>query len=174
MAASAATVNKQMETLSGKYLSLKLGTELYGLAILKIQEIIGLMSTTAIPKAPKFVRGIINLRGTVIAVVDLRLKFNMDERKDTERTCIIVVQVRLMGQYIVLGLVVDEVCEVLDIPGTQIEPPPTFGQEVDTGFIRGIGKVAEKVIMLLDVDLILSGEEAKILGGVVSAQGGGN
>lgn len=148
---------------AGKYLTFKLGTESYGLAILKVQEIIGLMAITQVPKAPGFIRGIINLRGRVIAVVDSRMKFNMDGHEDTERTCIIVVQVKLAGQEVTMGLLVDEVSEVLDIAGDLIEPPPAFGQGVDTNFILGIGKVGGKVIMLLDVDRVLSGDETAFL-----------
>ena len=170
MAATVTTKKTGDSTASlsaGKYLTFKLGAESYGLAILKVQEIIGLMAITQVPKAPHFMRGIINLRGRVIAVVDSRLKFDMDVREDTERTCVIVVQVRLAGQEITMGLIVDEVSEVLDIPGNLIEPPPAFGQDVNTDFILGIGKVGGKVIMLLDVDRVLSGGDAVLLENVV-------
>ncbi len=144
---------------AGKYLTFKLGAELYGLEILKVQEIIGIMSVTHIPRSPEYVRGVINLRGKVIPVVDLRLKFAMEQMDDTDRTCIIVVQVATAQREVTMGIIVDEVSEVLEVRGEQIEPPPTFGSAVDTDFILGIGKVEQKVIMLLDVDRVLGGGE---------------
>ncbi len=141
---------------AGKYLTFELGEEVYGLEILKVQEIIGIMGVTSVPKTPSFVRGVINLRGKVIPVVELRLKFDMEERPDTERTCIIVVQVVANGQLLTMGVIVDGVSEVLDIKAEQIEPPPSFGTRLSTDFILGMAKVDKKVVMLLDVDEVLS------------------
>ncbi len=155
--------------LAGKYLTFKLGAEIYGLGILKVQEIIGMIPVTHVPRTPSYMRGVINLRGKVIPVVDLRLKFCMQPQQDTERTCIIVVQVRRSDQKIVMGLIVDEVSEVSDIAAGQIEPPPSFGSSVDTAFILGMGKVNEKVVMLLDTDKVLSNEETTL----VTANGAG-
>jgi purine-binding chemotaxis protein CheW len=143
----------------GKFLTFHLGEEEYGLEILKVQEIIGIMAITRVPRTPEFVRGVINLRGKVIPVVDLRLKFEMEGKEDTERTCIIVVQVAHNNTQVTMGLLVDEVSEVLDIDGKQIEPPPSFGTAIEADFIFGMGKIDQKVVMLLDVDEVLSTRE---------------
>jgi purine-binding chemotaxis protein CheW len=144
---------------AGKYLTFQLGEEAYGLEILRVQEIIGMMSVTRVPGTPEFVRGVINLRGKVIPVVDLRLKFGLERQTDTEKTCIIVAQVVRAEKEVTMGIIVDEVLEVLDIAGDRIEPPPSFGSAVDTDFIFGMGKVGRKVVMLLDVDRVLSNGE---------------
>ena len=151
-----------MAAKSGKYLTFKLGVEEYGLEILKVQEIIKMMDITRVPRTPAFVRGVINLRGKVIPVVDLRLKFCMESRENSDKTCVIVVQVAQPGAAsgsVTMGTLVDEVSEVLDITGDQIEPSPEFGTSVNTDFILGMGKVAKKVIMLLDIDKVLSSGE---------------
>lgn len=160
--ASANATQSTMRDVAGKYLTFKLGPESYGLGILKVQEIIGLMAITHVPRASHYVRGVINLRGKVIPVVDLRLKFGMESTTDTERTCVIVVQVVNGTQTVVMGLIVDEVSEVLDITENQLEPPPSFGTSVDTMFIQGMGKVGDKVIILLDVDRALVGDSVEL------------
>ena len=162
---SEALVEREAGTTAqeGKYLTFQLGEEVYGLRILKVQEIMGLMAVTHVPRTPSFVRGVVNLRGKVIPVIDLRLKFGMAHRDDTERTCIIVVQVVRDSQQVTMGLIVDEVSEVLNIMAEDIEPPPSFGASVDTAFILGMGKVGNKVIMLLDVDRVLSGTEVALI-----------
>lgn len=144
---------------AGKYLTFNMGREVYGIEILKVQEIIGMMTVTRVPKTPGFVRGVVNLRGKVIPVIDLRLKFELDSRQDTERTCIIVVQVVLGAATVVMGLIVDEVSEVLNVLAEQIEASPSFGGAVETDFILGMGKVGQKVVMLLDVDKVLASDE---------------
>ncbi|MFP4163679.1 MAG: chemotaxis protein CheW [Chitinispirillaceae bacterium] len=150
--------------LAGKYLTFKLADEGYGLEILKVQEIIGMMSITRMPRTPDFVRGVINLRGKVIPVIDLRLKFGFEAKEDTDRTCIIVVQVESTSDHsVIMGIIVDEVSEVLDIQAEQIEPAPSFGSSVDTDFILGMGKASQKVIMLLDVDKVMSKNEIDTL-----------
>lgn len=154
--------------LAGKYLTFELGREVYGLQILKVQEIIGMMNVTAVPRTPEFVRGVINLRGKVIPVIDLRLKFAMETKEDTERTCIIVVQVSGGSQMVTMGIIVDEVSEVLDVKAEQIEPPPSFGGAVDTDFILAMGKVGQKVVMLLDADKVLTNREFAAMSSVVS------
>ena len=151
------------EDRAGKYLTFELGNEVYGLEILKVQEIIGIMTVTRVPRTPEFVRGVINLRGKVIPVVDLRIKFGLQSADDTERTCIIVVQVTKQDTTVTMGIIVDEVSEVLDIAAKQIEPAPEFGTEIETNFILGMGKVDKKVIMLLDVDKVLSGGEIEMV-----------
>ncbi len=143
----------------GKYLTFNLSKEVYGIEILKVQEIIGMMQVTRVPKTPEFVRGVVNLRGKVIPVIELRLKFGLDRMEDTDLTCIIVVQVALNGSPVIMGLIVDEVSEVLNVLVNQIEASPSFGSKVDTDFILGMGKVGIKVVMLLDMDKVLASDE---------------
>ena len=153
-----------MSAQAGKYLTFKLGAEEFGLEILKVQEIIKMMEITRVPRTPEFVRGVINLRGKVIPVTDLRLKFGMDAMATTDKTCVIVVQVAHGEGRVTMGIIVDEVSEVLDVTAGQIEPAPEFGSSADTEFILGMGKVGKKVVMLLDVDKVLSTAEAAALG----------
>ena len=153
-AASAEVVGDLLH-LAGKYLTFQLGDEIFGLEILKVQEIIGMQNVTQIPRTPSHVRGVINLRGQVIPVVDLRLKFGMASHEDTERTCIIVVQLSGEGGQVTVGIIVDEVSEVLDVEAAQLEPPPSFGAGVDTDFIMAMGKVGERVVILMDVVKVL-------------------
>ncbi len=152
---AAPTGAKTIGSLDGKYLTFVLGEEEYGLEILKVREIIGLMEITSVPQTPDFIKGVINLRGKVIPVIDLRLKFGMAEVEPTEETCVIVVDI--VGS--MMGILVDTVSEVLDIGANQIEPPPSFGSKVDADFIMGMGKIKDKVKILLDIDRVLSTEE---------------
>jgi len=145
--------------LAGKYLTFRLADEEYGLEILKVQEIIQMQAVTKVPRTPDYMRGVINLRGKVIPVVDLRKKFNMDSSKDTDKTCIIVVQVVNGNNKVVMGTIIDEVKEVLDIKAENIEETPSFGASINTDFILGIGKVGATVKMLLDIDKVLSMSE---------------
>jgi len=138
----------------GKYLTFKLAEEEYGVEILKVREIIGLLAITAVPCMPVCMKGVINLRGKVIPVIDLRLKFGLSEAEHTDQTCIIVVDV---GKEI--GIIVDTVSEVLDIAGEEIEPAPTMSADVDTSFILGMGKVGDEVKILLDIDKVLSSDD---------------
>jgi purine-binding chemotaxis protein CheW len=142
--------------LAGKYLTFKLAEEEYGLEILKVQEIIQMQAVTKVPRTPDHVRGVINLRGKVIPVVDLRRKFGLDSVKDTEKTCIIVVQITHKDGKVVMGIIIDEVKEVLDIKADNIEDTPSFGESVNTEFILGIGKIGTSVKMLLSIDKVLS------------------
>jgi len=154
---------------AGKFLSFILGDEEYGLEILKVQEINGMMGITRVPRTPDHVRGVINLRGRVIPIISLRSKFRMPPVADTEKTCIIVVQVAHADREITMGIVVDEVSEVLSITEGQIEAPPSFGgglEEADV--ITGMGKLESKVVILLDIDRVLSGAEMEA---VVQATG---
>ena len=152
-----------MSQYGGKYLTFKIGAEEYGVEILKVQEIIKMMDITKVPRVQSYVRGVINLRGKVIPVIDLRLKFGMEEKKTTDLTCVIVLQVAHAHGSIVMGAIVDEVSEVLDISAEHIEPTPDFGTEVDTNFILGMGKVGKMVILLLDIDKVLSTAELTAL-----------
>ncbi len=148
---------EQTETIArgGKFLTFYLGEEEYGIEILKVQEIIGLMSITRVPRTPDFVRGVINLRGKVIPIVDLRKKFRMEAVEDTEETCIIVVQTHGVQ----FGVVVDRVSEVVDLKDDSIEEAPEFGAEIDTDYILGMGKSGSRVRILVDIDRVLSKEE---------------
>jgi len=161
--AATAEINKKIANLAGKYLTFRLAEEEYGLEILKVQEIIQMQSVTRIPRTPDYVRGVINLRGKVIPVIELRKKFGFDSVKDTEKTCIIVVQIQHTDTTIVMGIIIDEVKEVLNIKAENIEETPTFDANINTEFILGIGKIGNSVKMLLDIDKVLSmGEIASI------------
>jgi len=153
----ARTGANRVDNRAGKYLTFRLAQEEYGLEILKVREIIGLMDITKVPKTPHDIRGVINLRGKVIPVLDLRLKFGMEAKQDTEETCIIVVDIAGEDGSILMGILVDAVSEVLDIQSSEIEDAPTFGADVDTRFILGIGKVKNTVKILLDIDRVLTG-----------------
>lgn len=150
------TVN---DSRAGKYLTFALGSEEYGLEILKVREIIGYMDITAVPHTPAHVKGVINLRGQVISVVDLRSRFAMTAIQRTDQTCIIVVEIQKEGRRICMGIVVDRVSEVLDIPGQSIEDAPAFGADIDTSFIRGMGKIGQNVKILLDIDKVLTASD---------------
>jgi purine-binding chemotaxis protein CheW len=149
---------------AGKYLTFALSNEEYGLEILKVREINGYMQITAVPQTPAHVKGVINLRGQVIPVIDLRMKFGMNEAEVTEETCIIVVEIHQNDRKFQTGIVVDRVKEVLDIEGENIEDAPQFGFNVDTNFILGMGKVNGAVKILLDIDKVLGGEQFASLG----------
>jgi len=147
--------------LAGKYMTFKLAEEIYGLEILKVREIIGLMDITRVPRAADFIRGVINLRGKVIPVADLRLKFGMDPCQATDQTVIIVVQCAVGGRNLTMGILVDQVLEVLSIEPAQIEPPPALGEAaVEAQFIMGVGKAGERVVFLLDIGKVLGGDGA--------------
>jgi len=154
---------RAMKELEGKYLTFALGNEEYGLGILKVREIIGIMEITPVPHTPEFIKGVINLRGRVIPVLDLRLKFDMASQEYTDRTCIIVVEILGRSGSIQVGMVVDAVSEVVNVSAEEIEPPPAFGMDVDTAYILGMAKIKGKVKILLDIDKILGqGELSKL------------
>ncbi len=152
-------LNKAIMEKEGKYLTFALGPEEYGLEILKVREIFGYMEITAVPQTPEYVKGVINLRGQVIPVIDLRSKFGMDTAEVTEETCIIVVEITQGSRQFQTGIVVDHVSEVLDIDGNDIEESPQFGSNVNTSFILGMGKIGDTVKILLDIDRVLGGED---------------
>ena len=152
---------KERVSRDEKFLTFSLAGEEYGIGILKVKEIIGMMPVTTVPRTPVFVKGVINLRGKVIPVVDLRLKFGMEESDYTERTCIIVVEIQGQRSAILIGIVVDSVSEVLNIKASDIEETPAFGGRLDTDYILGMAKVNGGVKILLDIDRVL-GEEGVI------------
>ena len=152
-------INSALLDKEGKYLTFALANEEYGLEILKVREIIGYMEITAVPQTPHHVKGVINLRGQVIPVIDLRAKFGMETTDVTEETCIIVVEISQGARSFSTGIVVDHVQEVLDIDGKDIEAAPQFGSAVDTNFILGMGKIGDSVKILLDIDKVLGGDD---------------
>ena len=156
--AKLAEVTAGVHDLAGKYLTFVLDREEYGIEILKVREIIGMIDVTPVPQVPHYIKGVINLRGKVIPVADLRLKFGMDEKGYDEATCIIVLDVS--GKQI--GAIVDTVSEVLDVTGDQIEPTPDFGSKLDTEYILGMGKIGNNVKILLDIDKVLSFDEIHV------------
>ncbi len=158
---STTTVKQQnTESIEGKYLTFSLAKEEYGIGILKVREIIGYVPITPIPRTPDYVKGILNLRGQVIPVIDLRLRFSMPAAEVTEQTCIIVAEVAAAGHILHLGLIVDRVQEVLNINRKDIDSTPQFGDSgVCLDFILGIGKVGNAVKILLDIDRIVEADQ---------------
>ena len=153
-------VDEAISDRDGKYLTFALGSEEYGLEILKVREIIGYMDITSVPQTPEYVRGVINLRGQVIAVVDLRSRFGMDAVEMTDETSVIVVEISQAGREISTGIIVDRVSEVLDIAGENIQEPPKLGGTVNTDFILGMGTIGDDVKILLDIDKVLKSTDA--------------
>jgi len=156
------TMTQAVNTMSdreGKYLTFTLAGEEYGISILKVKEIIGMMPITTVPQTPPYVKGVINLRGKVIPVVDLRSKFGMNSIEYTERTCIIVVEIAGSATTIPMGIVVDSVSEVLHIKSGDIEETPSFGNQLDTDYILGMAKVGGGVKILLDIDRVMNADE---------------
>ncbi len=146
--------------LGGKYLTFLLYGENYGIEILKVREIFGMQEITSVPGVPEYVQGVINLRGRIIPVIDLRLKFGFDENEYNKETCIIVVSI----DEILVGIIVDTVSEVVDIPGDDIEQSPSFGADTPTEYLRGMGKVKEHVVILLNVENVFSVQEISSIG----------
>jgi purine-binding chemotaxis protein CheW len=151
--------SEALDEKEGKYLTFSLSNEEYGIGILKIKEIIGMMPITSVPRTPKYVRGVINLRGKVIPVIDLRIRFCMEEKDYNDRTCIVVVEIESHGIDMVIGIVVDSVSEVLNIKSEEIEETPEFGTTLNTEYILGMATMEGGVKILLDIDAVLSSEE---------------
>jgi purine-binding chemotaxis protein CheW len=147
----------QTRAKAGKYLTFALGKEEFGIEILKVREIIGHMAITAVPQMPNYVKGIVNLRGQVIPVVDLRSRFGMETKEVTDQTCIIMVDIHQADRSFFAGLVVDRVQEVLNIEADNIDDAPQFGTDVNTDFLLGIGKAGSAIKLLLDIDRVLEG-----------------
>jgi len=151
------------DTRAGKYLTFIVDQEEFGVAVLKVREIMGIQEVTAVPRTPAWMKGVINLRGKIIPVVDLRLKFGLAATAYTERTCIVVVQIRSGADLLSTGIVVDEVSEVLTMSPGDIEDTPDFGSGVDTAYILGMAKIKDKVKILLDIDKVLTNYEIRDL-----------
>lgn len=157
--ADVGTVAESLKILAGKYLTFRLESEEFAIGITKVKEIIVMQAVTKVPRTPEYIRGVINLRGKVIPVIDLRVKFGMRPIENSERTCIVVVNIENIKSSIMMGVVIDEVKEVLDIKSECIEQTPSFGTTIDTSFILGIGKVGLAVKMLLDIEKVLKTNE---------------
>jgi len=171
MTAKAKKMDEEVKAITekeGKYLAFSLANEEYGISILKVREIIGMMQITTVPKTPDFVKGVINLRGKVIPVMDLRLRFGMEAIEYTDRTCIIVVEVEGRGVEVQIGTVVDSVSEVLNVNGDEIKETPTFGVKLNTDYILGMATVEGGVKILLDVDKVLTEQEVETVSGIKS------
>jgi len=152
--------NVETSQRAGKYLTFGLADEEYGLEILKVREILGMLEITAVPQTPHYIKGVVNLRGKVIPVVDLRTKFGLESVEQTAETCIIVVDV----SGVEMGIVVDRVSEVRNIEEKNIDDPPNFGVAVDTSFILGMGKSKDNVAMLLDISKVLTDSDLEDIG----------
>lgn len=148
-----------MDVTDCRQLTFTLNGGAYGFPIQSVHEVIGLVAITKVPKTPDYIKGIINLRGKIMPVLDLRLKFEMPQGAYDERTCIIIVSVEIHGELKTMGVVVDSIAEVIDIDPNEIEPPPEYGGNDNSGLLKGIGKYKGKVIMLLDINTVVGGEE---------------
>lgn len=155
------SVNQITETR--QYLTFKLGNEIFATDVAKVREVLDLTTITQIPRTPDFMAGVINLRGSVVPVVDLRLKFGMTLAEQTVNTCVIIVEVDLDGETVVMGAMADAVQEVLDLEPDQIEPPPRIGTKMNTDFIRGMGKHLEQFIIILDINKVFTIEELELV-----------
>ncbi len=157
----------QSDARAGKYLTFQLANEEFGIGVLKVREIMGIQEITAVPQTPAHVKGVINLRGKVIPVVDLRLKFGMSTAEYTQRTCIIVTQVHGESGSILMGIIVDGVSEVLNLASSEIEDTPDFGEEIAGRYLLGMAKVKGRVKILLDIDKVLSTQELRHLNAIL-------
>lgn len=162
----AATPSTATSSLSGKYLTVVLENEAYGIGVLKVREIIRMQKITPVPQMPAYVKGVINLRGRVIPIVDLRVKFGL-KAEFAERTCIVVVQVKLPSEQVVqMGLIVDSVEEVVTLQAGEIEPTPEFGARIDTAYLLGMAKIKGAVKTLLDIDRVVAPETVQAIASV--------
>ncbi|MBI5888154.1 MAG: chemotaxis protein CheW [Deltaproteobacteria bacterium] len=146
-----------------QYLTFKLGDEVFALDISQVREVLDFTTVTKVPRTPEFMRGVINLRGSVVPIVDMRLKFGMSKTEKTVNTCMIIVEIVLDGERLIVGALADSVQEVIELDPGQIEPPPRIGTKLNTEFIRGMGKRDENFIIILEVDKIFSTDELQIV-----------
>ena len=148
---------------AAQYLTFRLGEEVFALDITQVREVLDYTAITRVPRMPEFMRGVINLRGSVVPVVDLRLKFGMSATERTLNTCIIIAEVAIGGERTLLGALADSVQEVIDLVAGQIEPPPRLGTSINAQFIRGMGKRDERFVIILDVDRVFSNDELSLV-----------
>jgi purine-binding chemotaxis protein CheW len=152
------------DSIATQYLTFKLGEEIFALDIAKVREVLDFTTVTKVPRTPDFMRGVINLRGSVVQVVDMRLKFGMTRTENTVNTCIIITEVTVDGETMVLGALADSVQEVLDLEPGSVAPAPRIGTKLRTEFIRGMGKQNERFIIILDIDKVFSCDELAQVG----------
>lgn len=155
----------QTESATQQFLSFALGDEVFAVNVLQVKEILDVINITRVPQMPDYMLGVINLRGSVVPVVDLRCKFGMERRALNQENCIVVLEVDFDGERVVIGALTDAVREVLDLAANQIEPPPRMGMKLKSEFIRGMGKQGEGFIILLDIDKIFSSDELCTING---------
>jgi purine-binding chemotaxis protein CheW len=167
-------MSEQKETETGheggKFLTFCLADEEYGVDIHQIKEILALVDITPVPRTPDFVKGVINLRGRIIPVIDLRVRFGMEEIEYTKETCIIVINIQRENSLVTMGVIVDRVSEVTDIEGGNISEVPGFGTSVDTEFMEGIGKVDDRIVLLLSIDRVMNDSEVSMIGGMSGSE----
>ena len=156
-------------TETSQYLTFKLEDEVFALDISKVREVLDFTTVTKVPQTPEFMLGVINLRGSVVPVVDMRLKFGLSRTEKTVNTCIIIVEVGIDGETTVLGALADSVQEVMDLEPDQIEPPPQIGTRLKTRFIKGMGRRDNHFIIILDIDRVFSADELAVADGMVNA-----
>jgi purine-binding chemotaxis protein CheW len=165
-------MSEASDTETNQFLTFKLDEEIFALDIAKVREVLDFTTVTKVPQTPEFMRGVINLRGNVVPVLDLRLKFGMPITEKTVNTCIVITEIQMEGETLVLGAMADSVQEVLDLEPDQIEPPPRIGSKLNIDFIRGMGKRGDDFIIILDIDQVFSDDELSFtqdLGGKAAA-----
>jgi len=149
--------------LDGRYLTIALGDEQYGIEILKIQEIIGVPNITTVPRTPDYIKGVINLRGKIIPVLDLRLKVGIEERAYDKKTCVVVVTMEVEEETIAVGVIVDTVLEVVTLTASDVKDSPDYGNSLDASFILGMAKWADEVLVLIDINKALSDQDKELI-----------
>jgi purine-binding chemotaxis protein CheW len=162
-----------IETESSKqtqYLTFHLAGEEYAVGILKVKEIIEYGTLTVVPQTPRSVRGVINLRGNVVPVVDLAIKFGMEPSPITNRTCIVIVEVALHGEQAVMGMIADSVSQVIDLPRSELLSPPAFGTRIKADFLHGMAKAGNKFLLILDIDKVLAADELGAHAAIISSR----
>lgn len=152
-------MNEKSVLTANQYLTFTLGKEFYALDVSKVKEVLELVPITRVPKMPQFMKGVINLRGSVVPVIDLRIKFNMREKESDQDTCIIVLEIQIDDEVIILGAIADSVQEVIELPPESIEPAPKIGTKLNTDFINGMGKHQDKFLIILNIDKVFTTEE---------------
>ena len=156
-------MNENIEMYSQQYVTFSLAEELFGVEVTRTKEILSLTPVTKVPQTPEYLIGVINLRGQVVPVIDMRLKLGITAQDETEDTCIVVVEVLVDGEIITVGALTDAVREVLDVRSDQIEPPPRLGTLLKTEFVAGMGKINEQFVVLLDIDRIFNSDELNLV-----------
>ncbi len=167
-------MNETTDISSQQYVTFSLGKELFGVEVKRTKEILSLTPVTKVPQTPEYLLGVINLRGQVVPVVDMRLKLGLPANEETEDTCIIVVEVLVDGETLTVGALADAVREVMEVRDDQIEPPPTLGTRLKTEFITGMGKIDEQFMILLNIDRVFNSDELTLvqdIGGNESCEG---